>query len=88
MCRWSPYAEAMSGLAAPERSIAELERAIADAIGSIGPMVIAFSGGVDSALVVAAASRFLESGQVLADFTFLTRINVFGPSVIVIAPHH
>lgn len=56
----------MSGLAAPERSIAELERAIADAIGSIGPMVIAFSGGVDSALVVAAASRFLESGQVLA----------------------
>jgi len=23
-----------------------------------------------------------------ADFTFLTRLNVFGPSVMVIAPHH
>ena len=66
MSRSLPYAEAMSGVASPERSIAELERAIADAIGSIGPMVIAFSGGVDSALVLAAASRFLQSAHVLA----------------------
>ncbi len=56
----------MSGLAAPERSIAELEQAVGGAIGSIGPMVIAFSGGVDSALVLAAAGRFLDASHVLA----------------------
>ena len=56
----------MSGLASSERSTAELEQVIADAIGSIGPMVIAFSGGVDSALVLAAASRFLQPDRVLA----------------------
>jgi len=49
-----------------ERGIDELEAALIDAIRSVGPMVIAFSGGVDSALVLAGASRALPSADVLA----------------------
>ena len=49
-----------------ERSLTELEAALTDAIQSVGPMVIAFSGGVDSALVLAAAGRTLSTDAVLA----------------------
>lgn len=49
-----------------ERSIAELEEALTNAVHDIGAMVIAFSGGVDSALVLAAAGRALPTENVLA----------------------
>lgn len=44
-------------VAADDAPIAELERRVAAALADVGPMVIAFSGGVDSALVLAAAGR-------------------------------
>ncbi len=49
-----------------ERTLEELEGALTNAIRSVGPMVIAFSGGVDSALVLAGASRALPAADVLA----------------------
>lgn len=49
-----------------ERSIGDLQLALQDAIVTIGPMVIAFSGGVDSSLVLAAAGRHLPAADVLA----------------------
>lgn len=49
-----------------ERSLPELEAALNNAIHAVGPMVIAFSGGVDSALVLAAAGRSLSPDAVLA----------------------
>lgn len=51
---------------AVERTVAQLEVALVDAVRAIGPMVIAFSGGVDSALVVAAASRALPDDHAIA----------------------
>ncbi len=48
------------------RPIGHLETAVLDAVASVGPMVIAFSGGVDSALVLAAAGRRLAAEDVLA----------------------
>jgi uncharacterized protein len=48
------------------RPVALLEESLESAIEAIGPMVVAFSGGVDSALVVFAAARFLGPHQVLA----------------------
>lgn len=51
---------------AAERSLAELDAALTSAVRTVGPMVIAFSGGVDSALVLAAAGRALAADQVLA----------------------
>lgn len=56
----------MAGNTTMERSIADLETALLDAVRNVGPMVIAFSGGVDSALVLAAAGRALEQAEVLA----------------------
>lgn len=49
-----------------DRNVAELEAALIDAVREVGPMVIAFSGGVDSALVLAAAGRALPTAEVLA----------------------
>ncbi len=49
-----------------ERSIAQLEAALEAAIVSLGSVVVAFSGGVDSSLVVVAASRILPPDSVLA----------------------
>lgn len=46
--------------------LAALERRLEAAITEIGPMVIAFSGGVDSSLVAAAASRYLPAGEATA----------------------
>ena len=37
-----------------------------DCIAGIGPLVVAFSGGVDSSLLAVAASRALPAGEVLA----------------------
>jgi len=51
---------------AGSRSIDLLEASLESAIVEIGPMVIAFSGGVDSSLVLAAAGRYLQSHHVLA----------------------
>ena len=48
------------------RSIEELETVSIDAVRQVGPMVVAFSGGVDSALVLAAASKALPADEVLA----------------------
>lgn len=48
------------------RPIEQLETAVLDAVDAVGAMVIAFSGGVDSALVVAAAGRRLVPADVLA----------------------
>lgn len=45
---------------------AGLEARLRAAVEAIGPMVVAFSGGVDSSLVVAAAGRFLPADQVIA----------------------
>ncbi len=45
---------------------AELEARLRAAVEAIGPMVVAFSGGVDSSLVAAAAGRFLPAHAVLA----------------------
>lgn len=41
------------------------EKKLLSAIQSIGPMVIAFSGGVDSSLVAKAASKALPKENVL-----------------------
>ncbi len=46
--------------------LASLDSRLRDAILNIGPMVVAFSGGVDSSLVVAAARRALGPDQVIA----------------------
>lgn len=46
--------------------LADLESRLRQAIETIGPMVVAFSGGVDSSLVAAAAGRFLDAEDVLA----------------------
>ena len=43
----------------------EIEAELLDAVRAIGPMVVAFSGGVDSALVAAAAIRALPREDVL-----------------------
>lgn len=51
---------------AGERTVDELEDALISAVRSVGPMVIAFSGGVDSALVLAGASRAMPAADVLA----------------------
>lgn len=44
-----------SGVA--ERSVAELEAALADVLSDLGPTVVALSGGVDSSLLAVAAHR-------------------------------
>ncbi len=49
-----------------DRSVAELEAALTTAVRDVGAMVIAFSGGVDSALVLAAAGRAMPTTEVLA----------------------
>ncbi len=49
-----------------DRSVAELEDALTAAVRDVGAMVIAFSGGVDSALVLAAAGRAMLTTEVLA----------------------
>jgi uncharacterized protein len=51
---------------ADRRSVDELEAAVFDAVDAVGPMVIAFSGGVDSALLLAAAGRRLDPEHVVA----------------------
>ncbi len=44
---------------------AELEARLESAIRSVGPVVVALSGGVDSTLVAVAAAKYLPSDQVL-----------------------
>ncbi|MFI6348707.1 ATP-dependent sacrificial sulfur transferase LarE [Streptomyces sp. NPDC050560] len=51
---------------APAPHPAELAERLLAAITPTGPLAVAFSGGVDSALVVAAAARALGPGRVLA----------------------
>lgn len=46
--------------------MSELSDRLRDAIQSVGPMVVAFSGGVDSSLVAAAAARTLNPDDVIA----------------------
>ncbi len=46
--------------------MSDLAQRLHEAIQSIGPMVVAFSGGVDSSLVAAAAARSLEADEVIA----------------------
>ncbi len=50
----------------PVIDLAALDARLESAIADIGPMVVAFSGGVDSSLVVAAARRVLGPDQVVA----------------------
>lgn len=49
----------------PNADVASLATRLTDVVAGLGPMVIAFSGGVDSALVVAAAGR-VSAGSSLA----------------------
>lgn len=51
---------------AERTDITALEARLTAAIEAIGPMVVAFSGGVDSSLVVAAAARTLRPTEVVA----------------------
>ncbi|MFC5380917.1 ATP-dependent sacrificial sulfur transferase LarE [Aquipuribacter nitratireducens] len=50
--------------AAPPRPVAELEAALLAALRPAGSVLVAFSGGADSALVLAAAARALAPGAV------------------------
>ncbi len=56
----------VDAVAAPELTAEELAARLQAAMADIGPMVVAFSGGVDSSLVAVAAARFLPAGQALA----------------------
>ena len=47
-----------------DTDVASLEQRLTHALLDVGPMVIAFSGGVDSALVVAAAGRVAASSSI------------------------
>lgn len=46
-------------------SLESLERRLLEAVEGVGPMVVAFSGGVDSSLLAAAAGRALPEESVL-----------------------
>ena len=69
----------------PDTSAAATAAALLDRLGRLSGLVVAFSGGVDSAVVLAAAVRALGSGAVLAaiaDSPSLARAELSGARLL------